>query len=161
MIDKRVWKFRIKDFEVFTFFILLIIYGLVIIIKPNTPIYNWVSKISETIRNLAKNNSDSIWASFLISLGGNSSVLIVIPYALVIYLLSIQNPSVWMWIALAGGVGAAVDEIISYYIGRLISKSKKIQTSEFGEKFQRMKLQFEKNPLMVPWMVFFCAYTIA
>ncbi|WP_371802713.1 YqaA family protein [Candidatus Lokiarchaeum ossiferum] len=159
MVDIRIGKLRIRNLEIFTLCILGLIYTLVIIIKPDTLIYDWVAALSGSIRNIATGTSNSILASFLISLGGNSSVLIVVPYALVIYLLSVQNPTSWVWITLASGVGAALGEIVSYYVGRLISKSDKMRTSEVGEKFHRMKVQFEKNPKTVPWTVFLFALT--
>lgn len=155
----RIGKFRIRNLEIFTFCILVLIYVLAIIIKPDTLIYDWVATLSGSIRDIATGTTNSILAAFLISLGGNSSVLIVVPYALVIYLLSVQNPASWVWITLASGVGAALGEIVSYYVGRLISKSNKMRTSEVGEKFHRMKVQFEKNPKAVPWTVFLFALT--
>jgi len=92
-------------------------------------------------------------------MGGNSTVLIVVPYAVVIADLSIRNPSMWLWIALVSGIGAAIGEVVSYYVGRLIGGSKKIKESELGEKFHRMKQQFEKNPKTVPITVFLFALT--
>jgi len=92
-------------------------------------------------------------------MGGNSTVLIVVPYAVVIADLSIKNPSMWFWIALVSGIGAAIGEIVSYYVGRLIGSSKKLKESEMGEKFLRMKQQFEKHPKTVPITVFLFALT--
>lgn len=159
MVEWKIRKIRIRNLEIITFISLLIIYLLVIFLKEDTGLYNGIAKISEAIRDFASGDRNAYIIAFLICVGGNSTVLIVIPYTLVIYYLCIQNPEIWIWISLISGIGAALGEIVSYYIGRLIGGAKKVQESEIGEKFHRMKLQFEHNPKFVPIFVFLFALT--
>ena len=159
MVDWKLGKFRIRNLEIFTAVILIIIYTMAFVIEPGTVIYAWVATLSESWRGLGDTTTNVLWIAFLITMGGNSTVLIVVPYAVVIADLSIKNPSMWLLIALVSGVGAAVGEVVSYYVGRLIGSSKKIKESEMGEKFHRMKQQFEKYPRTVPITVFFFALT--
>lgn len=160
MVDWKLGKkIRIRNLEIFTFIMLVAIYSLAIFIEPGTGIYSWIATLSESWRSLGDTTANVLWIAFLITMGGNSTVLIVVPYAVVIADLSINNTSIWFLIALVSGVGAAVGEIVSYYVGRLIGSSKKIKESEMGEKFHRMKQQFEKHPRTVPITVFLFALT--
>ncbi len=159
MVEWKVGKFRIRNLEIFTFAMLLLIYALVLFLDDQTKLYMWIASVSESIKNFATGARNAYLIAFLICIGGNSTVLIVVPYALVIYFLCIQNPDIWIWITLISGIGAALGEIVSYYVGRLIGGAKGIKESEVGEKFHRMKRQFEKNPKFVPIFVFFFALT--
>ncbi|MHA1746441.1 MAG: YqaA family protein [Promethearchaeota archaeon] len=160
MVDFKLGKkIRIRNLEIFTFIVLAIIYTLALVIEPGTVIYTWVATLSASWRGLGDTTSNVLWIAFLITMGGNSTVLIVVPYAVVIADLSIKNPSMWLSIALVSGIGATIGEIVSYYVGRLIGGSKKVKESELGEKFHRMKQQFEKHPRTVPITVFLFALT--
>ncbi|MHA1646566.1 MAG: VTT domain-containing protein [Promethearchaeota archaeon] len=159
MVEWKLGKLRIRNLELFTFISLIIIYGLAIFIKPDTPIYNSIASVSTWIREYSLKSSFVLLTAFLICFFGNSTVLIVVPYALVIYYLSIYNPSSWVWIGLISGLGAGLGELVSYYIGKLIGKAKSVKKSDVGEKFYRMKVQFEKDPKLVPAFVFIFALT--
>lgn len=159
MVEIKIGKhrLRLRFIDIFTFVVLVIIYTLVIFLKEGGSLYNGISNISAWWREFGTNSTNYLLIAFLISIIGNSSVMIIIPYVFVIYYLSIDNPSEWVWIALLSGVGAALGEIISYYIGRLIGSAKSVRESEVGEKFHRMRLQFERNPRVVPLIVFLFA----
>jgi membrane protein DedA with SNARE-associated domain len=159
MVEWKIGKLRIRNLEIITFCILALIYSLVIFLEEGTLLYDWISLISEKVRDLSTGSVNAYIISFLICVGGNSTVLIVVPYVYVIYYLSFYNPGIWIWIGLVSGIGAALGEIVSYYAGRWIGSSKKVKKSDIGEKFQRMQVQFEKNPKIVPWFVFFFALT--
>ncbi|RLI66777.1 MAG: hypothetical protein DRO88_00910 [Promethearchaeia archaeon] len=149
---KKTLRFRFID--IFTLVILIIIYTLVVVVREGTPLYTTIENISQWSRDIGTNSTNYLLISFLISIIGNSSVMIIIPYVLVIYTLTIENPHAWIWIGLLSGLGAALGEFISYYIGRLIGSVKSVKESEVGEKFHRMKEQFERNPRVVPLIVF-------
>ena len=45
----------------------------------------------------------------------------------------------WILLGVISGAGAAVGEVTSYIVGRLIARTKSIEDTELGEKFHRMK----------------------
>ncbi|WP_457556990.1 VTT domain-containing protein [Candidatus Harpocratesius sp.] len=159
MVDIHLGKktLRLRFIDIFTIIMLAIIYTLVAVVREGTPLYSAIENISIWFREFGTNSTQYLLIAFLISIIGNSSVMIIIPYVLVIYTLAVENPTEWVWIGLLSGLGAALGEFISYYIGRLIGSAKKVRESEVGEKFHRMREQFERNPKVVPLIVFIFA----
>jgi membrane protein YqaA with SNARE-associated domain len=125
-----------------------------------------ISTISNTIKEFGVANG--LWAALLISFFGNTSILIVVPYAYVVwqiaYLTSLATattPQVWFPIILGiiSGLGAGVGEFTSYVIGRLFSKSKKLVSTTLGQRFENMRQIFERHPKSIPFIVYIFAVT--
>jgi membrane protein YqaA with SNARE-associated domain len=159
MVDIKLGKhhLRLRFIDIFTLVMLIIIYTLVAVVKEGGVIYSGIANISTWWKEFGTSSTNYLLIAFLISIIGNSSVMIVIPYVLVIYSLSISNPEAWVLIGIVSGIGAALGEAVSYYVGRLIGSSKKVQNSEVGEKFRRIGKQFERSPKTVPIIVFIFA----
>nr|MDO8117768.1 VTT domain-containing protein [Candidatus Sigynarchaeota archaeon] len=109
---------------------------------------------------------NGLWAAFLLSMFGNTSVFLVIPYAYIIWALALAagpDPSFTAWypiiLGIISGLGAGVGEVTSYIVGRLFGKSEKMVNSELGQKFDRMRDTFEKHPKMIPFIIFLFAVT--
>jgi membrane protein DedA with SNARE-associated domain len=107
---------------------------------------------------------NGLWAAFLLSAFGNTSVLIVIPYSYVIFQLALSATGIMpMWyplvLGIISGLGAGIGEVTSYIIGRLFRKSTKLVNSDLGQKFERMRVRFEQHPAMIPLFVFLFAAT--
>ena len=134
MVDIKLGKHRLhlRFIDIFTLVMLTIIYTLVVVVKEGGVLYSGIASISTWWKDFGTNSANYLLIAFLISIIGNSSVMIVIPYVLVIYSLSISNPDAWVWIGIVSGIGAALGEAVSYYIGRLIGSSKKVQNSDVG-----------------------------
>ncbi|MHA1522253.1 MAG: YqaA family protein [Promethearchaeota archaeon] len=126
-------------------------------VKEGGIIYSGIENISLWWKDFGTSSTNYLLIAFLISIIGNSSVMIIIPYVLVIYSLSISNPEAWWLIGILSGIGAALGEAVSYYVGKFIGASKKVQNSEVGEKFHRMRKQFERSPKTIPIVVFIFA----
>ncbi len=109
--------------------------------------------------------ANGLWAAFLLSMFGNTSVLIVVPYSYVVFLLGLDahtgGLAVWYPLVLGviSGLGAGVGEVTSYIVGRLFRKSEKLVNGDLGQKFERMRVTFEKHPKMIPFIVFIFAAT--
>lgn len=95
-------------------------------------------------------------ASFI----GNSSVIVQIPYYLVVFLASINAASFWdvFWIGLVTGIGAGLGEAVAYLVGRgishvALSKLRRSSLFRFLEKIVHEKEKF------VPTLVFLFALT--
>lgn len=158
MVDWKVGKFHIRNLEIFTLITLTIIYTLAIIIEPNTPIYNWIASLSSSWSNFATNSESALPMAFIFSTFGNTTVLITVPYTLIVYNIGQIYPNYWI-LGLVSGLGAGIGEITSYIVGRIVASSKKISESEFGEKFHRIRIRFEQKPSLIPLTIFICAAT--
>ncbi len=158
MVDKKIGRFRIRNLEIFTFISLFIIYTLAILVRPGDPIYEWIANLSSGWTDIAVNSGSALSMAFIFSSFGNTSVLIVFPYALIVYLIA-QNYSNFWLLGLVSGLGAGFGELSSYLVGFLAGSSKKVSESELGEKFHRIKLQFEKHPSSIPLTIFLFAAT--
>ncbi|MFW9950957.1 MAG: hypothetical protein ACFFKA_12640 [Candidatus Thorarchaeota archaeon] len=154
---------------VFTFFYLTVIIYLVLFLT--VPTFKQIIIYSrESIANLTQWNNYiiALGISFLICLIGNASVGFPIPYPFIIFSLSnsvfIRYSSLgylldqilgyWgFWleivgIALIGGFGSALGELVSYFIGKGASKlalTGKSQTLENVQGFGKMILQYPKT----------------
>lgn len=158
MVDKKLGRFRIRNLEIFTFTSLIIIYTLAIIVRPGDSIYNWIANLSSGWTNFAVHSESALLMAFIFSTFANTSVLIVFPYALIVYLIA-QNYSNFWLLGLVSGLGAGIGELSSYLVGYVAGSSKKVAQSELGEKFHRIKIQFEKHPTTIPFAIFLFAAT--
>ena len=152
------FRFRIRNLEIFTFIILTFLYVLAFVIKEDTWIYDNIASLSIHWHDIAVGSTTALLTAFAFATFGNTSILIVFPYILIVYDIAQSYPN-WILLGIVSGLGAAVGEITSYIIGRIIGASKKMKSSEMGEKFHRIKLKFEEKPAGIPLTVFFFALT--
>ena len=162
MVDKKFkigrLRFRIRNLEIFTFVILTSLYLLAAFIQEDSWLFNQIKTLSENWHDVAVGSSSALLTAFIFATFGNTSVLIVFPYILIVYDIAQIYPN-WILLGIVSGLGAAVGEITSYIIGRLIGSSKKVKSSEMGEKFHRIKLKFEEKPASIPITIFLFALT--
>jgi len=150
---------RIRNLEIFTFVMLSSLIILAVFIKEGTWIYDGIASLSARWHNIAVNTDTAYWTAFIFATFGNTSVLIVFPYILIVYDIAQSAEISWILLGIVSGLGAAVGEITSYIVGRLIGASKKMKGSEMGEKFHRIKLKFEEKPASIPITIFLFALT--
>ncbi len=151
-------RIRIRNLEIFTIVILTSLYVLAAVIQEDTWIYNGIASLSEHWHNVALESESALLTAFIFSTFGNTSVLIVFPYILIVYDIAQSYPN-WILLGIVSGLGAAIGEITSYIIGRLIGASKKMSESEMGEKFHRIRTKFEEKPASIPITIFLFAMT--
>ncbi len=151
-------RIRIRNLEIFTLVMLASLYVLAAFIQEDTWIYDWIASLSEHWHNIALESESALLTAFIFSTFGNTSILIVFPYILIVYDIAQAYPN-WILLGIISGLGAAVGEITSYIVGRLIGASNKMKGSEMGEKFHRIKLKFEEKPASIPLAIFFFALT--
>jgi membrane protein DedA with SNARE-associated domain len=121
-----------------------------------------IKSISLTFVSFGEANG--LWAAFLLSAFGNTSILIVIPYSYIVFQLAISASGVFpIWYPLVlgviSGLGAGIGEVTSYIVGRLFRKSEKLVNGDLGQKFERMRKTFEAHPKAIPFIVFLFAAT--
>jgi membrane protein YqaA with SNARE-associated domain len=158
MVDWKIGRFHIKNLEIFTFIVLTTLYTLAATITEGSKIYIWIANLSQMWIDIAVNSSSALTMAFIFSTFGNTSILIVFPYAFIVYLIAQHYPNFWL-LGLVSGIGAGIGEITSYIVGRIIGASKTISESEMGEKLHKIKKRFEKKPGAIPWTVFIFAVT--
>jgi len=77
---------------------------------------DWLQQLNQWLTDVAQ--SYGYFGVFLVSLIGSSSVIIPIPYTVIIFSMGMQkslfNPFL---LALSGGIGSAVGEFVGYYLG--------------------------------------------
>lgn len=105
-------------------------------------------------------------AAFLLSIFGNTTVFIVVPYSYIIWIVAVDAGisglfDAWypLLLGVISGLGAGVGEVTSYAIGRLFAKSKKLSESPTGQKFERMRRTFEQHPRSIPFIIYLFAVT--
>ncbi len=159
MVDVKLGKLRIRNLEVFLIVAcsFCIVFGAILFLEI-------FPGLNQTFNNFAIRVSDfgqqwGYFSAFLLSMFGNTSVFIVVPYSFVVYVLSATGVYNWILLGIISGLGAAIGEVTSYIVGRLAAKSKAIQESEYGEKFERMRKKFEEHPKAIPFWVFLFAMT--
>jgi len=134
-----------------------------ILYSETLPEFNTAIK-SVSLGFVAFGESNGLWAAFLLSAFGNTSILIVIPYSYIVFQLAISASGVlpvWYPLVLGviSGLGAGIGEVTSYVVGRLFRKSEKLVNGDLGKKFERMRKTFEAHPKMIPFFVFLFAAT--
>ncbi|MEX2681891.1 MAG: VTT domain-containing protein [Candidatus Sigynarchaeota archaeon] len=148
-------------------FLIIMVVGCVVlalILYSNVlPDFNAAIK-SISIAFIAFGIANGLWAAFLLSMFGNTSILIVIPYSYIVFQLAITASgvqSVWYPLVLGviSGAGAGIGEVTSYIVGRLFTKSEKLVNSDLGQKFERMRKTFEEHPKVIPLFVYIFAAT--
>jgi membrane protein YqaA with SNARE-associated domain len=88
-------------------------------VPPNFDIQqglDWLQQFDQWLKDIAQ--SYGYLGVFLISLLGSSSVIIPIPYTVIIFSLGMQrnifNP---FYLAISGGAGSAIGEFVGYFLG--------------------------------------------
>ena len=152
-------RIRIRNLEIFTFVMLASLFILATFIQEGTWIYNWIASLSTHWHNVAVNTDTAYWTAFIFATFGNTSVLIVFPYILIVYDIAQSPTTSWILLGIISGLGAGIGEITSYIVGRLIGGSKKMKESEMGEKFHRIRTKFEEKPASIPITIFLFAMT--
>lgn len=160
MVKIQIGKFVLKTFDIVIFSILIVIYIIAILI--HTPalasLNTWIQNMSNFWAEFAGHAGNALWMAFIFSTFGNTSVLIVFPYAFIVWQISLVYPY-WYLLGIISGLGAGIGEVTSYLVGLGIGTSKKIKESEIGEKFMQIKRKFERKPALIPVTVFTFAIT--
>ncbi len=151
-------ELKIRNLEIFTLLVLIVLYVMAATVKEGTWLYNTIASLSQQWENLATNSEKVLLIAFAFATFGNTTVLIVFPYALIVFEIAKIYPN-WILLGIISGLGAAVGEVTSYLVGRLIARSKKVKKSQLNEKFHRMRDNFEKKPKSIPVTVFLFALT--
>jgi membrane protein YqaA with SNARE-associated domain len=158
MVDWKIGRFHVKNLEVFTIVMLTTIYTLALTIEPGSWLYDSIANLSASWHSMATESDSALWMAFLFSTFGNTSILIVFPYILIVFDIGKVYPN-WVLLGIVSGIGAAIGEISSYIVGRIIGNSKKMSDSEIGEKFHKIREKFEKKPGLIPITIFLFALT--
>ena len=162
MVDWKIkigkFRIRIRNLEIFIFVILASLFTLAAFIQEGTWIYDWIASLSAKWVSIAKESDTALLTAFIFATFGNTSILIVFPYILIVYNIA-QVFDNWILLGIVSGLGAAVGEVTSYIVGRLIGASKKMGESEMGEKFHRIRAKFEEKPASIPLTIFLFALT--
>ena len=119
MVDWKVGKFHIKNLEIFTIVVLTVLYVMAFTIKQDTPLYNFIAGLSSSWHDLALASGSALLMAFIFSTFGNTSVLIIFPYALIVYDIAQTYPNFWL-LGLVSGVGAGIGEVTSYVVVRIV-----------------------------------------
>ncbi|MHA1717247.1 MAG: VTT domain-containing protein [Promethearchaeota archaeon] len=121
---------------------------------------------SMTTRMIEFGITYGLWSALLLSFFGNTSVFLVIPYTYIVWMLAANAGQAggfpWWYPLILGiisGLGAGVGEVTSYVVGRLFATSDKLQHSQLGQKFERMRQTFEKHPKLIPVIIYLFALT--
>jgi membrane protein YqaA with SNARE-associated domain len=160
MVDWKIGKIRIRNLEIFTFTTLAVIYLLAFYInRPELAwLYDFIANLSHTWAESARNPQNALLMAFIFATFGNTTVLIVFPYALIVWYIALQYPNWWL-LGIISGLGAGVGEVTSYLVGMWIGNTKNLKKSELGEKFYRLKLKLERRPAAIPIFIFIAGAT--
>src|SRR6056297_2473642 len=121
-------ELKIRNLEIFTLLVLIVLYVMAATVKEGTWLYNTIASLSQQWENLATNSEKVLLIAFAFATFGNTTVLIVFPYALIVFEIAKIYPN-WILLGIISGLGAAVGEVTSYLVGRLIARSKKVKKS--------------------------------
>ncbi|MFX0098912.1 MAG: VTT domain-containing protein [Candidatus Hodarchaeota archaeon] len=155
---------KIRDGEIMFIIATVVCFVMAIILQMELlPQLNiWINNFSDSMVAFGT-SGNVLWAAFLMSMFGNTSVFLVFPYALIILQISALNTDLGVTfplvIGVLSGLGAGVGEVTSYIIGRLFTKSDKLVSSELGQKFERMRKTFEEHPKSIPFIIYIFALT--
>ncbi|MBW2992164.1 VTT domain-containing protein [Candidatus Woesearchaeota archaeon] len=144
--------------ENISFFIVLVIVTILYYLINDIPsIHSALVNFNKAlVDNLIKYG---IPGSFILSIIGNSSLIVQIPYFFAIILLGSQAPGYLYLVVLAvvSAVGMTIGEIISYFIGKGI-----FFIAEHGKdhkRFYRIREFMDKKPKLIPLLIFLFAAT--
>ena len=155
---------KIRDGELFFIFSTIICFSLAIILQLELvpAMNNGIDAFSDAMVAFGT-SGNVVWAAFLMSMFGNTSVFLIFPYALIVLQIGTLNAAQGIYfplfIGIISGFGAGVGEVTSYIVGRLFTKSDKLVSSELGQKFDRMRKTFEDHPKSIPFIIYLFALT--
>lgn len=95
------------------------------------------------------------WGAFLVTFLSNVSIVIVIPYGSVLFLLGSLGLNPWT-LGLVTGLAAALGEVVAYLIGRGAGR---LVGSRQQEKFERLKGFIVRHPRATPFLIFLFGLT--
>lgn len=156
-------KIRAADLFIIISSIICFILIVVMFLEIFPELNNGIESISSSLTQFGEDNG--LWAAFLLSMFGNTSVLIIFPYAVIVISLGTtfgQIGAMWFMplaLGILSGFGAAVGEITSYLIGRGLGKSNRVVSEEQQKKFDKMRSVFEEHPKSVPFIIYVFALT--
>ena len=160
MVDWKIGRLRIRNLELFTIIVLTTIYLLAHYInRPELAwLYDFIANLSHTWAESSRNPQNALLMAFGFATFGNTTVLIVFPYALIIWYISLRYPYWWL-LGIVSGLGAGVGEVTSDVVGMWIGTAKNVKQSELGEKFYRLKIKLAKKPALIPLFIFLAGST--
>ncbi len=94
--------------------------------------------------------------AFLLSIFGNSTLFVPIPYLAVIFFLG-SSPSISpLLLGIITGIGSGIGELSSYIIGR---GGGKLMDTNYSEKLNTYRKLVEQRPMLTHFLIFFFAAT--
>ena len=76
---------------------------------------DWLQQFNQWLKDVAQ--SYGYFGVFLVSLIGSTSIIIPIPYMVIIFSLGMQRELDPFYLAISGGAGSAIGEFIGYFLG--------------------------------------------
>lgn len=134
-------------------FALLLLVTLIYFLVTRIPIINesLVAFNGSLIRTMMKYG---LLGSFFISIIGNSSLVLQVPYYPVIIIMGSQAPNLFYLtiLSIVSGVGMMIGEVVSYYIGR--GASYLIKGKVGSSRYRNINDMISKRPKLIPLLIF-------
>lgn len=126
--------------------LLLIVYIGFIIYFPTFK--DWSRTLWEQALEIGRNNG--YWGSFVFSFLAHTTIIIPVPYTILLVYLGSTGLSI-IGLALAAGIGSSIGELTSYITG-LIGGA--IVWKKYHDHFVSLKKILNKKPRLMPWIIF-------
>lgn len=136
-------------------YITLFIIGLLFTLIEDFPLF--LRRIKEDIEKDALRSGTPYLTAFLLSMFGNTSIFIVIPYVGIVFIMASRlnlNPLI---LGMVSGIGAAIGETSSYLIGR--GGGKYLERKGYVKKIDTILAIFKKHGRMLPLIIYIFAVT--
>lgn len=146
-------KIKIKGEDVFLIIGILLV-AIYVLFYLNVPSFGQaIEKFTEKAKDFSLNNG--YWGAFIISLLGNSTILISIPYPTAIFVLGSLglNP---LLLGLISGLASAVGEVVAYLFGL---GGRQLLGRKYIEKFKSIDNYLRRKPRAVPIILYLFAAT--
>jgi len=146
-------KIRIKGEDIFLIIGILLI-AIYILFYLNVPSFGLaIENFIEKAKNFSLNNG--YWGAFVISLFGNSTILISIPYPTAIFVLGSLGLNPFL-LGLISGLASAVGEVVAYLFGL---GGRQLLSQKYIEKFKSIDNYLRRKPKAVPVILYLFAAT--
>jgi len=149
MISWPKEKRKIKGADWFLIIALSLLLLICIVYFSSQSFADWLTGFGPQIEDFALRHG--YFGAFLIVLISNVSLIIIIPYASILFLLGSLGLNPWL-LSIITAVAAAMGEVVAYVIGR--SARGFVKNEEYIKKFERIKLFISKKPKLVPLLIF-------
>jgi len=119
-----------------------------------------VERLSNALRDWSRNSPTRIhayFASFLLSIVGNTTIFIPFPYAAVVFIMTSQVGLDPLLLGIVSGIGAAIGETTSYALG--YGGGKYLEKRGYAEKFGSLHAFLLEHRKLVPLAIYFFAAT--